>query len=52
MSHTEYTANESLASMATERARWAAVLAAPAGRTMRTAHKKMGFFARIVALFA
>jgi len=52
MYRNEHTANEALATMATERARWAAALAAPASRTARTVHKKMGFIARIVALFA
>ncbi len=48
---TEATANEALQNLATERARWAAVLA-PTGRTARRVARKPGMLARIAAFFA
>jgi len=52
MYRNEHTANEALNAMATERARWAAALAAPARSVVRTVQARPTIFARIVALFA
>lgn len=46
----EATANNYLEAAAAERARWAAVLAKPAGRA-RMARRRTGVLARLLALF-
>lgn len=48
---TEATANHYLSSAAAERARWAAVLAKPAGHGARMARRRAGVLARVLALF-
>lgn len=47
----EATANDYLEAAAAERARWAAVLAKPAGRGARMARRPAGVLARLLALF-
>jgi hypothetical protein len=46
----EYTANHALQAQAEERTRWAAVLARPVNRTMRSATVRRSLFARLLGL--